>query len=163
MHRRTTLLQPGGLDHILAYLHIRLSPPGLAVEGDQVGARTVLLVDGDRDSRAVYRIVLEHAGFAVLEAADGDTALRLAGAQPVDVVVMELTLRRMGGHAFLERIRQLEHLKRTCVLVVTARGLQEDRARAEQAGCTRFLVKPLEPQQLLRQVRDTLRERSGDG
>lgn len=129
-----------------------------AVEGKEVGANTVLLVDGDRDTRAVYRIVLEHHRFTVLEAEDGELALRMVAECRPDVVVTELTLRLVDGHTLLERVRSDPRTADACVLVVTARGLQEDRERAEQAGCTRFLVKPLEPQQLLHEIRRTLEQ-----
>jgi CheY-like chemotaxis protein len=121
-----------------------------------VGAKTVLLVDGDGDSRTVYRIVLEHHGFRVLEAADGDAALQVAATQDIVALVTELTLRLVDGHTLLRRLRSDPRTRELCVVVVTARALQEDRIRAERAGCTRFLVKPLEPQQLVREIESAL-------
>lgn len=121
-----------------------------------MSAKRVLIVDGDGDSRAVYRILLQHHGFEVFEAEDGAAALHAVAAAPIDVVVMELTLRRLDGHALLERL--VSASPRLCVLVVTARALEADRLRAERAGCMRYLTKPLEPQALVRQVQELVDE-----
>jgi DNA-binding response OmpR family regulator len=102
--------------------------------------------------------MLEHHGFEVVEAEDGAAALAAVAAARTDVVVMELTLRRLDGHALLERlVRELPGL---CVVVLTARTVEADRLRAERAGCMRYLMKPLEPQALLRQVRELLDDKN---
>ncbi len=111
---------------------------------------TVLVIDGDADSRVVYRPLLETAGFEVLEAADGAAGLSLARERVPDVVVTELTL---GGLDGLTVIRQLrERLRDVQIVVLTARGLAEDRRAAERAGCALFLEKPVAPQVLAREV-----------
>jgi CheY-like chemotaxis protein len=123
-----------------------------AAEGEAVGTKRILLVDGNLDSRTVYRVLLQHRGYEVHEAEDGGSALALLERQPFDVVVTELTLKPMDGYELLSRLRAAESTRGLCVIVVTARALQEDRVRAEQAGCSLFLEKPLEPQRLLAQV-----------
>ncbi|CAN5635389.1 N/A [soil metagenome] len=123
-----------------------------------VGAKRVMIVDGDGDSRSVYRIVLQYYGYEVMEADNGEAALAMVEQTAFDVVVTELTLRLVDGHTLVERLREHDRTRDTCIMVVTARGLQEDRERAEQAGCTRFLTKPLEPQALLREIEHALKE-----
>jgi DNA-binding response OmpR family regulator len=115
-----------------------------------VVAKRILIVDGDADSRTVYRILLQHHGYEVDEVEDGSEAVHRLERSRYDVVIMELSLRALDGHALLERVRR--HSSELCVIVLTARGLQEDRVRAEAAGCSRYLMKPLEPQQLLCEV-----------
>lgn len=115
-----------------------------------VGAKRILIVDGDGDSRAVYRIMLEYRGFEVVEAADVLAALDRLAAVSFDVVVTELTLRDRDGHEFVASLRQQR--PEVCVVVLTARALQEDRTRALAAGCARYLTKPLEPQQLVQEI-----------
>jgi CheY-like chemotaxis protein len=117
-----------------------------------LGAKRVMLVDGDPDSRSVYHIVLAYHGYDVEECEDGQAAYERLQEEQFDVVVAELTLRLLDGHTLLERLRSDDRTRGICVLIVTARGLQEDRQRAEQAGCHRFLTKPLEPQILLREI-----------
>jgi CheY-like chemotaxis protein len=115
-----------------------------------VGAKRILIVDGDADSRSVYRIMLQHRGHEVDEARDGAEALRRLAGTEYDVVIMELTLQELDGHVLLERLcgsyAGLE------VIVLTARSLPDDRDRAMRAGCARYLTKPLQPQELVREV-----------
>lgn len=118
-----------------------------------MGAKRILLVDGDRDSRSIYRIMLEHRGYDVAEVEDGRGALAAAG-EAYDAIVMELTLRDPDGHVVLA---ELVHTHPSlCVVVLTARALDEDRDRAVAAGCSRYLTKPLEPQQLVRELDELL-------
>jgi DNA-binding response OmpR family regulator len=116
-----------------------------------MAGKRILIVDGDPDSRLVYRILLQHHGYIVDEAVDGGEAERRLAATGYDVVVTELTLRSLDGHALIERLRV--HSPELCLIVLTARSLEEDRRRAQAAGCARYLVKPLEPQQLLCEIR----------
>lgn len=121
-------------------------------------ATRVLIVDGDRDSRTVYRILLEHRGYVVQEAENAEVAFELAVAG-MDAVIMELTLRGMDGHELLTRLRADERTRGLCIMVLTARGLQDDRERAERRGCTRYLLKPLEPMALVEELEAALGER----
>jgi CheY-like chemotaxis protein len=114
-------------------------------------AKRILIVDGDRDSRTVFGILLNHHGYEVVEAEDGAEALTLLSGARFDVVITELTLRRLDGHALLETARTVAN--DICVVVVTARALEEDRTRAQEAGCALYLTKPLEPQQLVQEIR----------
>lgn len=123
----------------------------------RVDATRVLIVDGDRDSRTVYRILLEHRGYAVQEAADAESAFEAAAAG-VDAVIMELTLPGTDGHELLQRLRADDRTRTLCIVVLTARGLQDDRERAERRGCTRYLLKPLEPIALVTELESALGE-----
>src|SRR5690554_2930168 len=126
----------------------------LTLAGGRVDAIRILIADGDRDSRTVYRVILQHHGYEVLEAEDGETALACALEQGVAVVVTELTLRQLDGHRLIERLRADSRTSELAVIVLTARALQADRDRARRAGCTEFLVKPVQPMELVEYVRD---------
>jgi CheY-like chemotaxis protein len=119
-----------------------------------VAAARILIVDGDADNRSVYSIMLQHRGYEVAEAEDGEGALRMLAEEEWNVVVMELTLRQLDGHVLLERL--VSEQPKLCVVVLTARSLEVDRTRAHRAGCTKYLTKPLEPQQLVREVEQIL-------
>lgn len=116
---------------------------------------TVLVIDGDEDSRTVYRPLLEASGLEVLEARDGTAGLSLAREHVPDVVVTELTLSGVDGFTLISQLR--ERLRDVVVVVLTARRVPEDRDRAERAGCTLFLEKPVPPQVLLGTVVSLLR------
>lgn len=119
----------------------------------------VLLVDGDSDSRTVYRIMLQHHGYEVHEVEDADRALEVLRRDPFHVVVTELTLRPMDGLELLTRLQNEPPPEPVCIVVLTARALPDDQPRALQAGCTSFLMKPVEPHVLLSEIR-SLTERT---
>ena len=85
-------------------------------------APRVLVVDDEPTLRSVVAQYLELEGYETVEAADGAEALeRLRNVRP-DLIVLDLMMPRLDGRAFLERLRQLEELSQTPVLVVTAGG-----------------------------------------
>jgi two-component system, cell cycle response regulator DivK len=115
-------------------------------------SRRVLLVDSDADSRTIFRLSLEHHGFSVVEAEDGDAALEILLVTPPAALVTELTLGRMDGFRLLEAIRREPAMAEVRVVVVTARVFESDRRRAEAAGCNLFLPKPLPPTVLAQEL-----------
>lgn len=124
------------------------------MRGKSLRAATVLVIDGDEDSRLVYRPVLEASGLEVLEAADGASGLSVARERVPDIVITELTLRNVDGLTLIRQLR--ERLRDVLVVVLTARRLPEDRLQAEEAGCVLFLEKPLSPRQLLGELTNLL-------
>lgn len=119
---------------------------------DDAGA-TVLVADAHEDSRAVCAMLLRHSGLAVLEAATGEEAIRLAHAHRLDAIVLGPVLRGVDG------LRALEVLKQdpatACIPVVVLSSVPDDEheRRARAAGCAAYLLKPCPP----RQLQDTLR------
>jgi len=117
-----------------------------------LGAKRVLIIDGDADSRAVYRIMLEHRDYEVYEAETGAEGVELAKSLAIDLVVMELTLRREDGYSVMERMRSDAKTRNVCIVVVTARALRDDEGRAAALGCALFMLKPVEPNLLVSEI-----------
>jgi len=110
----------------------------------------VLVVDDDPDVRQVLRWALEDAGFDVLTAADGPTALAQAEARSPGVVVLDHGLPNTDGTHLASRLRQVcgEDLP---VLIVTADGRAAE--KAHRAGAYGFLHKPFDDAVLVAAVR----------
>jgi two-component system, cell cycle response regulator DivK len=148
-------LHPGHGSHIIGYapaaVPFEIHHRTLSIECDAMTAarRVVLIVDGHVDSRAVYRTVLEHSGYTVLEAPDGATALDLAFLVRPDAIVTEVKLPDGGSLEFLRQLKSDPRTADVCVLVVTAQAFDHVRRSAEEMGCYSFLTKPLEPGRLL--------------
>ncbi|MDH3285749.1 MAG: response regulator, partial [Acidobacteriota bacterium] len=112
----------------------------------------VLVVDDEASVRITSRRILEKAGFEVLTARDGHEALELFGSRgEIDLVVLDLTMPRMGGEEVLERLLEL----RGDVPVLLASGYAEEEidrrfARSRPAG---FVQKPFDVRSLLQAVR----------
>ena len=120
------------------------------------GAR-VLVVDDDQDVRALVRRLLERAGHAVSEAADGREGLRALHTGRPELVVLDVTMPGLDGWQTLERMRELTEVP---VLMLTAAGGELEKVRGLRAGADDYLTKPFGRQELIARV-DALLRRSG--
>jgi DNA-binding response OmpR family regulator len=118
----------------------------------------VLVVDDEPDIRMLLRSLLERAGHAVEEAADGAAALRSFFASSPDLVILDVTMPELDGWATLERIRELSDVP---VLMLTARGAELERVRGLTGGADDYVGKPFGRQELLARVQALLRRGGG--
>ena len=120
-------------------------------------AKTVLIVDDDPTQRRLLQAVVERAGFSVLQAGDGDTALRMvtgAGASPVDVMLLDLI---MPGRDGMEVLAELQKAKPELpVIVLTGKGSIEAVVAAMKGGARDFVVKPAAPERIVVSIRNAL-------
>ena len=116
------------------------------------GPKTVLAVDDDDLNLKLFSKVLVREGYRVLEARTGEECLeRLRGERPL-VVLMDVKLPGMSGIEATRRMKADPALAGIPVIVVTAYSMQEDRARAFEAGCTEFITKPFRIRELVEAV-----------
>ncbi len=117
----------------------------------------VLLVEDDRDSRDMYAMGLELCGLHVALAGTAGEALRLAAAEPPDVVVSDLTLPDMDGIALAAALARDPATARVPIVALTGRSGDDDLAHARAAGVRRVLVKPCPPDALANAIQEILR------
>ena len=115
---------------------------------------TVLVVDDEPIVREVVVKYLRREGFRTLEAADGDTALRLVEDERPDLVVLDLMLPGTDGLTVCRRIRARSELP---VIMLTARGEEADRIVGLELGADDYVTKPFSPRELAARVRSVLR------
>ncbi|MFF1422246.1 response regulator transcription factor [Streptomyces sp. NPDC058280] len=121
----------------------------------------MLVVDDDPTVAEVVTGYLERAGFAVDRAADGPEALRLAAGSPPALVVLDLMLPGMDG---LEVCRRLRDSGPVPVIMLTARGDEDDRILGLEIGADDYVTKPFSPRELVLRVESVLRRgRAGQG
>lgn len=111
-------------------------------------APLVLVTDDDADTRALFRIMLELSGCAVVEASDGEEAVRLAESARPDLILMDGSLPLLDGLVATRRIRELVHVGRVPIIFVSGHAESSFLARAREAGCDDYLVKPFRLEQL---------------
>ncbi|MGA7741723.1 MAG: response regulator transcription factor [Polyangia bacterium] len=109
----------------------------------------VLLVEDEADLVSSLSYSLQAAGYQVSSALDGATALRLATAQPPDIVLLDLMLPDISGLEVCRRIRASGHTPQPIVIMVTARGEEVDRVVGFEVGADDYLVKPFSVRELL--------------
>jgi CheY-like chemotaxis protein len=124
-----------------------------AIAASDVYPPLVLVIDDHDDSRTIARLVLESAGFRVVDARTGFEGLRIAlDAKPL-VVLLDLVLPGVDGWE-IARLLRLESSTRDAVIVaVTAVATPDDHDRALLAGCDEVLTKPVPPTTMLDTVR----------
>ncbi len=114
----------------------------------------ILIVDDSGLARRRARTILEGAGYEVLEAEDGMAALERYFVSRPDIVVLDLVMKGMYGLDVLAKLRQMDEDAQ--VIVVTADVQTSSQQLVTEAGAAGFLVKPLDPEQILPLVRSTL-------
>ncbi len=117
----------------------------------------ILYVDDDELTRLVMHNIFQGAGYDVCEAANGTEALRLARERP-DLVVLDVNLPDINGFEVCRRIKAHPATQRIPVLHLSAKYVtSRDKAQGLEGGADGYLIKPVEPQELLAQVKAMLR------
>lgn len=111
---------------------------------------TALIIDDERSIRRLLRLVLEPAGYRVLEAERGDLGLQEAAAGRPDVVLLDLGLPDADGLGVLARLREWS---RVPVVVLSVRADAAGKVRALDAGADDYLTKPFDAAELLARLR----------
>jgi DNA-binding response OmpR family regulator len=114
----------------------------------------ILVVDDEPNIREVVSLYLRRDGHSVISAADGEEALRLYRQSQPDLVVLDLMLPKVSG---LEVCRRIQSDKRVPVVMLTAKGEEEDRIVGLGIGADDYVVKPFSPRELAARVEAVLR------
>lgn len=111
-------------------------------------ARPVLVVDDDADVRDAEKQALAEEGFRVVEARDGEEAMRVVQNDPPAVVVLDVQMPGVDGPAFARSLRAA--LRRVPLVILTA---GDPRREADRCNAEAYLAKPFDPRELVRLVR----------
>jgi CheY-like chemotaxis protein len=106
--------------------------------------QTIMVVDDNDGVRAVTRYALETFGFRVVEATDGEEAVKLAPLELPDLILMDLSMPALDGFAAMQRIHSLIGLHDVPVIIVSAHTSPKLRADALGFGCRDFITKPVQ-------------------
>src|SRR5690606_33799631 len=117
----------------------------------------ILVVDDERDMRAMLDTVLRRAGFDVEQAADGQAALEQAMARPPDLVVTDILMPRLDGWQLCRRLRAERTTARIPIIFLSLRSAAADRIYGLQLGADDFLPKPFDTRELVARVRAVLK------
>ena len=136
---------------------LQCEPASVGIDGAAVCRRggavkplPVLIVEDDGGLREALKDTLELAGYDVIDAADGEAALRLLERNRVGIVVSDVQMKPMDGETLLREIKR--HWPVIPVLLMTAYGMIERAVEAMRAGACNYLPKPFEPEVLVAEV-----------
>ena len=110
----------------------------------------ILVIEDNSTNMKLVRELLEHAGFAVLEATDAEGGIALALEERPDLILMDVNLPGSDGLAATRLLRQSNSpIAQTPIIALTAHAMPDDEQKALDAGCDAYLAKPLRYQQLI--------------
>lgn len=118
-----------------------------------------LIVEDDPDLNRQLRDVLDHAGYAVDGAEDGEDGWHLGDTEPYDIIVLDLGLPKLDGVSVLKRWRQSG--MGAPVIILTARDRWSEKVAGFDAGADDYLTKPFHPEELLARLRALTRRAAG--
>ncbi|GAB4089913.1 response regulator [Hydrogenophaga soli] len=114
--------------------------------------KTILIVDDSASLRQVVGIALKGAGYDVIEACDGQDALRKLTGQKVHLIISDVNMPNMDGISFVKAAKQLPAYKFTPVIMLTTEAGADKKAAGQAAGAKAWVVKPFQPAQMLAAV-----------
>lgn len=121
---------------------------------DSFKNRLILVVDDEERMARFIRLNLEHDGFRVIDAYRGIKAIQLLRDQLPDVVILDVMLPDLDGFEVLKIIRETSTVP---VIMLTAKGEEDDRVRGLELGADDYVTKPFSPRELVSRVRAVLR------
>lgn len=121
----------------------------------------VLLVDDEDQLRRVMKDLLERQGYTVVEARDGAQALDEVDRHAPDIVILDLNLPGVDGYTVLSQLRSRAATRQLPIIVLTAKGDEDNEVRVLQLGADDFLTKPFRAKALAARLESTLARRRG--
>jgi CheY-like chemotaxis protein len=122
-------------------------------------SKTILLVEDSDTTRLSHRVMItRRTNYEVVTVANGTEALKFAAAQKPDLVLMDVMMPGMDGLEVCRRLRNQKETAKVPIVLLTFRVGEESISEGFASGCTAYLKKPVEPDELM----DTLRQHLGD-
>jgi len=116
----------------------------------------VIVADDDEDILSLVSFRLQHSGFRVLQARNGVEAIRVTREHSPSLIVLDVMMPRLDGHAVLRELRHDDRTRRIPVILLTARVRDADVVRGFEEGADDYLKKPFSPEELVERVRALL-------
>ncbi len=122
----------------------------------------ILIVDDDPDIRDVLKLTLSEENYTVMEAEDGEAALKLIHSKTPDLVLLDYKIPKIDGREVCRRTKKDILLRHLPIIMVTGKGDISDKVGGIDAGADDYIVKPFEPKELLARIRMILRRTERD-
>ncbi len=121
---------------------------------------TILYVEDNPDNRLLVKRILIAEDYSLLEAIDGKDALDVLKTARPDLILMDINMPDMDGYTLTARIKSLPGFERIPILALTANVMRGDKEKTLEAGCDGYIQKPLDIDQLTREIEKFLSRRS---
>lgn len=114
--------------------------------------KTALVVDDSTTMREMVSYSLKEAGFSAVTAGNGQEGLDALAGTSVDLIISDLNMPVMDGLTFIKHVRAIDSCKGVPILMLTTESQQSMKEQAKAAGATGWLVKPFNPEMLLKVI-----------
>jgi two-component system KDP operon response regulator KdpE len=118
----------------------------------------ILVVDDETRITRMIRMNLEHDGYEVIEANSGQQALDMVRSRMPNLVILDVMMPGLDGYETLQILREISQVP---VIMLTAKGEEEDRIRGLELGADDYVTKPFSPRELMSRVKAVLRRTEG--
>ena len=115
----------------------------------------ILVVDDDKNTRRLMKLLIEEAGYTVCTAADGDEALMLLGEHHIDLIILDVMMPGMDGYELTNELRASDN--ELPIIMVSAKQLPEDIKKGFRAGVDDYMTKPVDEEELILRIKALLR------
>lgn len=115
----------------------------------------ILVVDDDRNTRLLFKAVLESENYTVSTASDGEEALSVMDSEHIDLVVLDVMMPKMDGYEFTRELRCVNN--DLPILMVSAKQLSSDRKEGFKVGIDDYMTKPIDTEEMLLRIKALLR------
>lgn len=126
-------------------------------EDSLVSAPTIMLVEDDEAIRELLRFVLQQNNFDIAEFVDAETAIKGLEKKHPSLILMDWMLPGMNGVQLTEKLKSSSFSRNIPIILLTARGEEEDKVRAFDCGADDYVTKPFSPRELIARIRAVIR------
>lgn len=118
----------------------------------------ILIAEDERDIRELLKFTLQFAGHTITEAANGAEAVDLATSKTPDLIMTDVRMPRMTGYEVCRALKKIDTVKDIPVIILTARGQDEEVAEGMDAGAVDYITKPFGAVELTERIAEILQE-----
>ena len=117
-------------------------------------ANTILIADDEAEIRLLLRLYLEKDGYRVIEADNGEDAIRLCEKEDVDMVLLDIMMPKMDGYQVMKRLRAQSNIP---IIVISAKGNDEEKILGLDLGADDYITKPFNPLEAMARIHSNMR------
>ncbi len=121
-------------------------------------SKKILIVDDSEMIRNYHAYALKSAGFEVISAVNGADAMEILYQNPIDLIITDINMPVMDGYTFIENVRKEEEYKDIPIIIISTEDEASDKKRGFEAGANLYIIKPVEPNNLIENVKILLGE-----
>jgi two-component system, cell cycle response regulator DivK len=121
---------------------------------------TILYVEDNPDNRLLVKRILLAEDYSLLEATDAREALNVLKTNHPDLILMDINMPDMDGYTLTAKIKSLPGFERVPILALTANVMRGDKEKTLEAGCDGYIQKPLDIDQLTREIEKFISRRT---